>query len=60
MSAGRYSARSRGPWRPRKSRARRYLEYALTLAALLVLVVVVDRINRGELCLVPGRRMEMR
>lgn len=48
MSAGRYSPRSRGPWRPRKSRARRYLEYALTLAALLVLLVVVDRINRGE------------
>lgn len=74
MSAGRYSPRPGRPWRPRKSRARRYLEYGLTLALLLMLLVLVDRINRrdtqrlsgeavvndGDTITVKGQRLRLR
>lgn len=45
MSRGSYRARQ---WRPRKSRARRYAEYALTLVMLLALLVLVDLFGRRE------------
>lgn len=74
MSAGRYSPRPGRPWPPRKSRARRYLEYGLTLALLLVLLVLVDMVNRrdtqrlageavvndGDTITVKGQRLRLR